>query len=57
MSGFERRCFLLSVTLAIISGILLILLKALDNQTVGYDYFPNIPHEWINMVEITYMSV
>ena len=51
MSRFERKCFIFSVTLAIISGILLILLKALNNQTVGYDYFPSIPSEWIEWLK------
>lgn len=51
MSGFERKCFRFCLILFILYAILVICLKALDNQVVGYDYFPSIPYEWIKWLK------
>jgi len=47
ISKFER----LSIIFTIVLAILFIILKALNNRVVGYDYFPSIPIEWIEWLK------
>lgn len=47
ITKFER----LSIIITIVLAILFIILKALDNRVVGYDYFPSIPIEWIEWLK------
>ena len=51
MSRFEKKCYIFCLILFILDAILVIILKALNNQTVGYDYFPSIPSEWIEWLK------
>lgn len=51
MSSIEKNLFKIGSWLIIIAGILLIILKALDNRVVGYDHFPSIPMEWIKWLK------
>jgi len=51
MSGFEKKCYQFCILLFILYAILVIFLKAFNNQAVGYDYFPSIPPEWIEWLK------
>jgi len=51
MSRFYKVLFNIDTWLIIIAAILIIILKALDNRVVGYDYYPNIPIEWIRWLK------
>lgn len=51
MSKFYKMLDNIGTWLIIISAILYIIVKALDNRVVGYDYYPNIPIEWIRWLK------
>lgn len=51
MSRFDKICDKIGTWLIVIAAVIFIILKALDNHIVGYDYFPNIPIEWIEWLK------
>ena len=51
MSRIEKKLFKIGSWLIIIGGILMIILKALNNRVIGYDHFPSIPIEWIKWLK------
>ena len=51
MSKFEKFCYRFCLILIILYAMLVISSKALNNQVVGYDYFPSIPYEWIKWLK------
>ena len=51
MSKFEKFCYRFCLILFILYAMLVISSKALNNQVVGYDYFPSIPYEWIKWLK------
>ena len=51
MRRIEKKLFKIGSWLIIIGGILMIILKALNNRVIGYDHFPSIPIEWIKWLK------
>lgn len=51
MSKFYKMLDNIGTWLIIISAILYIIVKALDNRVVGYDHFPSIPVDWIRWLK------